>query len=267
MPLKTLTQMDCISRNFIVMALCIAGASYSHGQPNQAAQTATQAPAKAASSDYTVLDADGFPQPARRAFEPGPDGTPLPPKNPDAAKYWPPEFKRFLDSALSLFKRDGKEPSLDEVSEVLNIRLIPLPQLERHDFTQREFSVGGIPFGPPEPMKWGHQLAILDIYRDRVTSWQLDIFFDPLKFCVSPYEAAVYLGESFSESDRRVHVSNRDFWPPSYTWGMFKRGSQGEHLGQSIWFFTPQQEFNKPHRDPGCITRFLIIRRFIKEQK
>ena len=232
-----------------------------HAQTTQQSLT----PAAAVSQSYTVFDSDGFPQPARRAFESGADGTPLPPQNPDASKYWPPEFKKFLDAALALFKRGGKEPKIAEVEKALNVRLTPELKINSESGVLRDFRVHGVHFGPPEPMKRGHYLAVLGSAREPNVSWQMTILVDAERYCVSPYEIAIYLGESFSEIDRRVHVERRDGWPPSYTWGMFKRGSQGVHTSQPVWITTPQQVFNQPHRDPGCILSLKVFGEFIKD--
>lgn len=236
-----------------------------NAQSIQTPSTAASESTKAAQQTYTIFDADGFPQPARRAFEPGPDGTPLPPKNPDAAKYWPPEFKRFLDSAVLLFKRGGKEPTVAEVESALNVRLIPQSLLHLSTDILQKFDVSNIPFGPPEPMKWGHELVILGKNLEPNTSWQMRIFLDQGRFCVNPYDIAIYFGETFIGVDGRLHIQNLDGWPPSYTWGLFKRGSQGEHISKSVWLTTPIQIFNQPHREPGCITGIRIFGKFTKE--
>lgn len=214
---------------------------------------------------YTVFDADGFPQPARRAFEPGADGTPLPPQNPEAAKYWPPEFKRFLDAAVPLLKRGGKEPSIEEVEKVLSVRFTPILNPYPGYRVLREYQVSNVQFGPPEPLKLGHYLAVLGNAREPMTSWQMTILMDAKNYCVNPYEIAIYFGEPFSEADERVHVERIDGWPPSYTWGMFKRGSQGVHVSRSTWLYTPHQIFNQSYRDPGCISSFIVFGKFIKE--
>jgi hypothetical protein len=226
-------------------------------------QPASTLPEPIASTIYTVIDADGFPQPARRAFQPGPDGTPLPPKNPEAATYWPPEFKQFLNSAVALFKRGGKEPTIRELETVLKVRLTP--QANSTDGTSQKYDVSNIPFGPPEPMKWGHELVVLGKSLEPDTSWQMRVFLDQNRFCVNPYDLAIYFGETFIGADRRLHILNLDGWPPAYSWGLFKRGSQGEHIAPSIWITTPMQIFNQPHRDPGCITGIRLFGKFTKK--
>lgn len=265
LPPRLHVQRDRHWPNAVLLAVCIATASCAHGQPPQPSSAIALEPAKADSPTYTVFDADGFPQPARRAFEPGPDGSPLPPKNADAAKYWPPEFKRFLDSALALIARGGKEPGIEEVEKTLNVRLTSQTQADLPYGILRKFDISNIPFGPPEPMKWGHELVVLGNKSKPITSWQMRIFLDQKRFCVNPYDLAIYFGETFSGHDTRLHIQNLDGWPPSYAWGLFKRGSQGEHISPSIWVTTPLQIFNQPHREPGCITGIRLFGKFTKE--
>lgn len=218
-------------------------------------------PAEAALPAYTVLDAEGVPQPARRALAPGPDGAPLPARTADAAMFWPPAFRKFLDAALLLLKRGGKGPSLSEIEGALAVRLTP-DEVPAGSGILRKYRVSGVPFGPPEPMKAGHELVVLGTGGEPTTSWQLRIFVDAGRYCVNPYEIAVYLGEAFSEADERVHVEKPDFWPPAYAWGMFKRGTQGVHVSRAAWLSTPRQTFGETHRDPGCITALRVFGRF-----
>lgn len=140
-----------------VMLVCASlnMASCARAQTTQTVSAAVPESTKAVQAIYTIFDADGFPQPPQRAFEPGPDGTPLPPRNPDAAKYWPPEFKRFLDSAVALIKRGGKEPTVAEVESALNVRLIPQNQLHLANEILRRFGVSNIPFSPPRANERG----------------------------------------------------------------------------------------------------------------
>ena len=257
--------MNRLRLRVILIGTCLAITACANAQSTQTPSTIAADSTKAAPQIYTVFDADGFPQPARRAFEPGLDGTPLPPKNPDAAKYWPPEFKQFLDSAVALFKRGGKEPTVLEVEKALNVRLTPQNQGDLSSGTLQNFKVSNIPFGPPEPMKGGHYLAVLGKSFEPNTSWHMGIFLDQSRFCVNPYDIAIYFGETFIGVDRRLHIQNLDGWPPSYSWGLFKRGSQGEHISKTVWLTTPLQIFNQPHREPGCITGIRISGKFTKE--
>jgi len=249
-----------------IQSICLFTAVMSvNAQATQQLSSQASEPTAAILQSYTVLDAQGIPQPARRAFEPGADDTPLPPKSSEAAKYWPPEFKRFLDAAVPLLKRGGKEPSVEEIERVLNVRLTPELNIYPGSGILRKYRLSNIPFGPLEPMKWGHYLSILGNTRESMTSWHLTILVDAKQYCINPYEIAIYFGEPFSEHDLRTDIVNRDGWPPSYTWGMFKRGSQGVHLSNTVWITTPKQVFNQPHRDPGCITNLRLFGKFIKE--
>lgn len=114
-------------------------------------------------------------------------------------------------------------------------------------------------------MKGEPYLVVLGKPQELLTSWTLGIFLDQNRFCVNPYDIAIYFGEAFSGNDSRLYVQNFDVWPPSYTWGLFKRGSQGEHISKSVWLTTPLQIFNQPHREPGCITGIRIFGKFTKE--
>lgn len=216
---------------------------------------------------YTVFDSDGFPQPARTAYKQGEDGITLPPKSQEAAKYWPPEFRMFFDSALAIFKRGGREPSIEELEQILNIRLSLLPETGRSSATTKisEFTVSGITFEPQERTGWEHRFNILENLKTHTSKWQFTVVADPSRFCINPYEIAIYLGEEFSGVDMRLHMENLDAWPPSYKWGLFKRGSQGIHLSNSVWISTQKQIINEPYRDPGCINSLVFFGTFNKK--
>lgn len=214
---------------------------------------------------YTVFDTAGSPQPARRAFEPAADGKPLPPKNSAAARYWPPAFKNFLDQSLAIFLRGGKEPSIVDIEDLLKIRLVPVFRPSRVDSILHEYIVQDWPLHTKPTHGEKQQLVVLRSASANFNSWQIKVFLDAEFYCVNPYEIAIYLGEEFFEDDTRMHVEKRDAWPFSYTWGMFKRGSQGEHVSRSVQFTTPRQESGKPHIDPGCIGSIALNGRFNKE--
>lgn len=219
----------------------------------------------AASSPYTIFDAHGFPQPARRAFEPGSDGTPLPARSADAAKHWPPEFKRFLERSFSILKRGGLEPKVAELQEALDVHFESGRNIDPSSGILERYSLRGIQFGPKEPLQWGHELAILGLSKSQGRFWQLKILVDADVYCVNPYEMAIYLGEPFIESDSRLHIASPDVWPPTYTWGMFKRGTQGEHISRSIWITTMKQTPGQPRQEPGCISSFVLFGTFTGE--
>lgn len=212
-----------------------------------------------------AVGGDGRPMPARLAFEPGPDGSPLPPRTADAARNWPSEFKTFLDAGLQTLKREGKLPAPEEIAKSLGVQLQENPANQTMSGVLREFRVLDVPFGPADPKDARHALTLVGRANAPNRSWYLHILVDPKRYCINPYEIAIYLGEPFASTDLNPH-SIPDGGPPSYTWGMFKRGRQGTHFAQSLRLATGRQTFGEPARDPSCIGAFSIIGLFTLEK-
>lgn len=192
------------------------------------------------------------------------DGASLPPKSTSVASSWPPTFKRFLDEGLAIFTRGGNEPGIAEIEAKLDIRLTPDINIYPSSGILRKYQVSSSAFGLADSALWGQQLVVLGKPNTQQTTWRMKVFLDPKQICVNPYDVAIYLGESFMETDGRVHAKTIDVWPLSYTWGMFKRGSQGEHASKSLSITTAPQLPNQPHTDPDCITSLTLFGKFNK---
>lgn len=212
-----------------------------------------------------AVGGDGRPMPARLAFEPGPDGSPLPPRTADAAHNWPPEFKTFLDTALQTLKRGGQLPAPEVIAKSLGIQLQENPVDQTMSGVLREFRVLDVPFGPADPKDARHVLTLVGRTNLANRSWHLHILVDPKRYCINPYEIAIYLGEPFFSGTQEPHAIP-DWWPKSYTWGMFKRGYQGVHIAPSLWLSTGRQPYGSTTTEPNCIGAFIIIRQFTLEK-
>jgi hypothetical protein len=232
------------------------------------AQTSTSAESANLPTTFpasTAIDG-GAPKLMQEVFAPGPDGSPLPARTAEAARNWPSEFKHFLDTALQILKSDGPFPTAKQIADGLGIQLQEIPAYRTSGGVLREFRVVGVPFGPTDPNEARHSLVLVG---GRPTlpshSWHLHVLMDQKRLCINPYEVAIYLGEPFTSTNFNPH-SIPDGGPPSYTWGLFKRGMQGTHLSKSIRLATGTQTFGEPFRDPSCIRAFSIVGLFTLEK-
>jgi len=160
------------------------------------------------------------------ASVPGADGTPLPPPNKAVGDKWPPEVKRFIDGMLLLFGK-GERPSLStqEIESTLGVTLVP-ESLIRYQ-VDVSYAVSGSellsPFSVRQRLS-GYRIGMLR--KDGRRFHTLDFSIDPQRYCVSPYDFAVYTGNRYSP-EIPVHGfrSPDRAWPLAYEWGMFNRTS------------------------------------------
>jgi hypothetical protein len=208
-------------------------------------------------------------------LRPGPAGTPLPPRNTDAAHNWPPEFKRFIDAALEMFREGQPEPSIEEFEARLGIKLTPkppggTPAPDANSFHRAEASWIPSPPSPrpPERMspEWRSLLAELPSSSAGIRRYLLSIEIDPTRrYCISPYALAIYTGARFTNIDN-VPPSERPRpeWARAYEWGMFKRGYFGNYRSDMGFGFRANApaKWTTAERDANCILDFRISANF-----
>lgn len=171
-----------------------------------------------------------------------PAGTPLPPANPDIAKTWQPEVRQTVEGAIALFGAERRQaedlPSIAEIGRVLGAELVPLTLAKGiPDVYAAAWRIRGLSVSPPwpidtefrfgDPRKGGPLLWKSFRYssRPKAYSYVLDIPFETQKFCLDPYELAIYFGADFSGMDGGPH--NTTHYPPKYEWEMFARAKSG----------------------------------------
>lgn len=213
---------------------------------------------------------------ATALLAPGPDGTPLPPRNSEASRNWPPEFKRFIDEALELFKPGTKEPTLQEFEEKLGIKLLPSDWKKTEDDGRMQVYRVEAPWiyrvKPTDPPFWADLSTLTELPRPFTSSpeaglriyrlgFKLDSAISP---CINPYDLAIYTGANFTNSDVNPHQLPRPIWPDAYEWGMFKRGYYGRYTSNKR-FSISVNAFNSSgpaQHDATCINTFGISASF-----
>lgn len=201
-----------------------------------------------------------------QAIAPEKDGEKLPNKTTEAARYWPQPFKDFLDAGVQIFQNGKPAPEISEIESLLKIQIQAKNEIPGQQLLVKNFRVDGWPFGATDLSLSHGQFSIISRQSDPFTEYALSLPIDNEKYCINPYDVAIYLGTEFAEGDLRLHASSSDTHPPSYSWGMFKRGSQGIHMSTSIWITTPKQR-SREHQDFPCITSVRLAGKFIKEAK
>jgi len=201
---------------------------------------------------------------------PQPQGTPLPLRDPRVAEHWPPEFKQMIDNLLSLYPRDGKPPSVNEVEKKMGIRLIERPRTSGEFDLYRRYTVSGT--SDMEPSLWAGGAAGYTISRGdelgRMTQ-RLTLVTSRSQsglFCLDPYELAVYTGSKFSGFDSSPHATPR-FWAAAYVWGMFERNPAGHYVGEGFSVEVTQRRDSDTRKVVGvsCVKAVSVAGRYIKE--
>lgn len=224
-----------------------------------ACATPQQAPEKAAD-----------PSPMR--LVPQPEGTPLPPRDPRVADHWPPEFKQMIDNLLSLYPRDGKPPSVNEVEKKMGITLTERPLMDLEFELYKRYTVSGTRYMDPRLANWqgvlGEYYAISrGDQRGRMTqTLMLVTSRSQSGFCLDPYELAVYTGSKFVNGDTSPHATPR-FWPAAYVWGMFEWSATSRYVGQNFGVVLDQRRDDKTQKidGPSCVGAISVSGRYIKE--
>lgn len=173
------------------------------------------------------------------ALVPGPEGTPLPPRNPRIAQRWPPEIREVVDKMLSLFQEspDHRGPSIQEVERKMGFTL-KQQQSDTPRDKHQHFEISGSRFIDPtskfravsgdyyrvsddEGLKYQvHALQLL--LAPRITGDRLDA-----------YEMAVYTGAAFNNAYFSLHRATKQ-WDRAYVWGMFEWSETGDYSSPGL---------------------------------
>lgn len=163
-------------------------------------------------------------QPARHYRQP------LPAKDERIADRWPPEVKRRVDNLLTLFRSRTEAPTPEDVMSQLDVELREIQTTP--DEAQRIARLYGVHTSDPgsaQPTRWRDRYTPhYVIYARDAKGSQLHSLSMPVssqKFCLDPYELAIYTGESFLDSTPLSPHTNpgtaRQDW--EYARDMFKR--------------------------------------------
>ena len=165
------------------------------------------------------------------ASVPGADGTPLPPPNKAVGDKWPPEVKRFIDGMLLLFGNAERPPlSTQEIESTLGVTLVP-ESLIRYR-VDASYVVSGSDLLNPISVRQGLSVyTVGSLKKDGRRFHTFDFPIDARRYCVSPYDFAVYTGNLY-RPEMPVHGFRPpdQSWPLAYEWGMFNRTSSGRYL-------------------------------------
>lgn len=203
---------------------------------------------------------------------PQPEGTPLPPRDPHIADHWPPEFKQMIDNLLSLYPREGKPPSVQEVEKKMGITLTERPRGEFSYGIYKHYGVSGTRYADVALEKWGGGLAAsYYIFRHEppqgmTQSLNLVTSVPQSGFCLDPYELAIYTGSKFVNGDTSPHAAPR-IWQPAYVWGMFEWSETSRYIGESFYIVIGQRRDATTRKvlGAGCVAAISVSGRYIKE--
>lgn len=208
-------------------------------------------------------------------YAPGPEGSPLPPRDPRIAERWPPEIKQVIDNMLTLFPRSPNErsPGVAEVARKMNITLTEVPLVEAVELRNlsRRYAISGTRYVDPvsERRGLGEYYVIRKAGEGRL-SQLLKLMLGPASsgYCIDPYEFAIYTGSKFSNADNSPHATIR-YWAPAYVWGMFRWSRTGKYFGEGFTVDVGQD------RDPvtyavlsdGCVASLGVVGRYEGEER
>lgn len=160
----------------------------------------------------------------------GADGTPLPPPNKAVGDKWPPEVKRFIDGMLQIFVRGERPPiSTHEIETMLGVKLTPLSFNSLG--VAASYRISGSDLLNPLSAKKLAEYRVGSLKKDGRRFHAFEFPIDPTRYCVSPYDFAIYTGNKYSP-EVPVHGFRPPdrHWPLAYEWGMFDRTSSGRYL-------------------------------------
>jgi hypothetical protein len=165
-----------------------------------------------------------------------PEGTTLPPRNQDAARDWPVDFRRFIDGALFLFRDGNSEPKIDEFRKKLHIQITQIPGMtlgELHYLGMEQFyraeaswATEDWPIGDSRARDHNFlaETKRPEAYRANayLRTYYLVMEIDRNRLCVDPYALAIYTGATFSVDQIGAPAGVK-----RYEWGMFNKTGAG----------------------------------------
>lgn len=196
-------------------------------------------------------------QPARHYNQP------LPPRDERIADRWPPEVKRRVDNLLALFSSRTEAPTPEEVMSLLDVELREIQTTP--DEAQRIARLYGVHASDPgsaQPTRWRDRYTPhYVIYAKDAKGSQLHSLSMPIssqKFCLDPYELAIYTGESFLDSTPLSPHANpgtaRQDW--EYARDMFKRSRSNTFWAKKFGITTSATRNPQTGAvtDEGCVS-------------
>jgi hypothetical protein len=161
-------------------------------------------------------------------FDPGPDETPLPPQNKAVGEKWPSELRHFIDGLLQLFGGYQRATlTNEEIEKTLGVKLT---KKEYFPWTgvDAAYDISGSVFLWEKRYSGAAEYRIGKVKEDGMRFLTLEFPMEAKKYCVSPYDFAIYTGNKYwPEMPVHGFVPPDRPWPPAYEWGMFKRSSGG----------------------------------------
>lgn len=164
------------------------------------------------------------------------EGTPLPPRNQDAARDWPVDFRRFIDGALFLFRDGNSEPKIDDFRKKLHIQITQIPGMtlgELHYLGMEQFyraeaswATEDWPIGDSRARdnNFLAEMKRPEAYRANayLRTYYLVMEINRNRLCVDPYALAIYTGANFSLDQIGSPAAAKQ-----YEWGMFNKTGAG----------------------------------------
>lgn len=198
------------------------------------------------------------------AFHPAPPGVPLSSKTTDAARYWSPEVKELIDSIIAI--GSTRVRSIDEISdEALEKRL----RIEfEGPLTDPTILLGALYMRKVKTLPWlatdaGRLTRSKpDSYNNAVAGFNLFLRFDPLRYCLNPYEFAIYLGQPFRFMPIPVldRLNNELPGPFLYEWGMFNIFEEGK--GHRLGPMQPRNTSIRLYATEECVASIVLFKAF-----
>jgi hypothetical protein len=151
-----------------------------------------------------------------------PAGEPLPPPNRAVAGNWPADVRRLIVAMVALFPDSPTRPfDVREIADTLHIRLEPQDVSPSRTGVERAYTIHGWALGRPEAEGRTSLSFMLPRHGKRFVF--ATFLIDTSRFCIDPYEFAVYTGANYSPA-MPLHGFPPPYQPsgPQYQWGMFE---------------------------------------------
>ena len=189
----------------------------------------------------------------------GPAGSPLPPPNKAVGDKWPPEVREFVDVFTTRFADGQPMPTNEQIEQWLHVRTVEDPVEQKRYYIARRIH--------DWPLGFADDLGRSSYWKgfpkpDGRQSMEIGLGVDTSRYCINPYDLAIYTGFRF-EPELRYLSSPHDTLPPrasdprgnvytpDYVWGMFTRAPDRTYLGNNFLrlYLT---------KDLRCVDRFSI---------
>ena len=171
------------------------------------------------------------------ALRAAPPISPLPPQNKEVGDKWPPEVREFVEVFSTRFADGQPIPSETQIQQWLHVRTQEKPVELRLHGAVGEREIRDWPLGFANDQ--GHSdyaKSVTFSDSDRRQYMRVTLRVDTSRYCINPYDLAIYTGFHFDpESPRPMPLRPRypggKFRDPGYAWGMFNRSLSRTYLG------------------------------------